>query len=92
MLHRTGDLQAPILLFWGGLDHHITVEHTRAVENALTKAGKPYVNVSFSYADHGFFCDARPSYNASAAGLAWALTLQFLNTYVKGAAEKARAV
>ena len=92
LLHRAGDLQAPILLFWGGLDHHITVEHTRAVENALTKAGKPHVNVSFSYADHGFFCDARPSYNASAAGLAWALTLQFLNTYVKGAAEKARAL
>ena len=92
LLHRAGDLHAPILLFWGGLDHHITTEHTRAVEDALTKAGKPYVSVNFSYADHGFFCDVRPSYNAQAAGLAWTLTLQFLNTYVKGAAEKARAV
>jgi carboxymethylenebutenolidase len=92
MLHRTGDLQAPILFFWGGLDHHITAEHTRAVEDALTKAGKQHVNVNFSYADHGFFCDARPSFHASAAGLAWTLTLQFLNTYVKGAAGKASAV
>lgn len=92
LLPRAGDLHAPILLFWGGLDKHITVEHTRAVENALTQAGKPYVNVNFSYADHGFFCDARPSYHAQAAGLAWVLTLQFLDTYVKGKAEKARAV
>ena len=92
LLHRAGDLQAPILMFWGGLDHHITAEHTRAVEDALTKAGKPHVNVKISDADHGFFCDVRPSYNAKAASLAWALTLQFLNTHVKGAAEKARAV
>lgn len=92
LLPRAGDLHAPILLFWGGLDKHITVEHRRAVEDALAKAGKPCVNVNFSYADHGFFCDARPSYHAAAAGLAWALTLQFLDTYVKGKAEKARAV
>jgi carboxymethylenebutenolidase len=92
LLHRAGDLKAPILMFWGGLDHHITSEHMRAVEDALTKAGKSHVNVKISDADHGFFCDVRPSYNAQAAGLAWALTLQFLNTYVKGAAEKARAV
>jgi len=91
LLPRAGDLHAPILLFWGGLDHHITEEHRRAVEDALVKAGKPYVNVTISYADHGFFCDARASYHAAAAGLAWKLTLQFLDTYVKGAAAKAHA-
>jgi len=91
LLPRAGDLHAPILLFWGGLDKHITAEHTRAVEDALIKAGKPYVNVTVSYADHGFFCDVRASYNAAAAGLAWKLTLQFLDTYVRGAAATAHA-
>lgn len=91
LLDRAGDLQSPILLFWGGQDHHILPEHTRAVEDALIKAKKPYVNVTVSYADHGFFCDARASYNAAAAGLAWKLTLQFLDTYVRGTAATAHA-
>ena len=91
LLDRAGDLHAPILLFWGGLDHHITAEQTHAVEDALAKAKKAYVNVTVSYADHGFFCDARGSYNAQAAGMAWKLSLQFLDTYVKGAAATAHA-
>jgi carboxymethylenebutenolidase len=91
LLHRAGDLHAPILMFWGGLDKHVTAEHKRATEDALAKAGKPCVNVDVSYADHGFFCDVRPSYHAQAAGLAWSLVLKFLDTYVKGSAGKARA-
>ena len=90
LLPRAGNLHAPILLFWGGLDKHILAEHTRAVEDALTKAGKPYVNVTFSDADHGFFCDVRPSYNTTAAALAWSLALQFLKVHLEGA--RARAV
>jgi carboxymethylenebutenolidase len=39
------------------------------------------VNVEFSDADHGFFCDARSSYNANAARQAWALVLMFLSIY-----------
>ncbi len=91
LLHRTAEMHAPILLFWGGLDKHILAEHRHAVVDALTKAGKQFVNVLVSYADHGFFCDARASYNAAAASLAWALTKQFLDTYVRGAAAKATA-
>jgi carboxymethylenebutenolidase len=91
LLDRVADLQAPILLFWGGQDHHILPEHTRAVEDALIKAGKAQINVTASFADHGFFCDARASYNPAAAALAWKLTLQFLDTYVRGAAATAHA-
>ena len=57
----------------------------------LTAAEKAFVNVTVSYADHGFFCDARASYNPVAAGLAWKLTLGFLDTYVKGTAATAHA-
>jgi len=81
LLSRAGDLHAPQLLFWGGLDKHIGPEHTQAVAGALRKVGKPFVNVEFADADHGFFCDARPSYNP-AARQAWALTHAFLNCYL----------
>jgi len=83
MLDRAPDLHAPILLFWGGLDQHITTEMTRSVEDALIKAKKRYINVTISYADHGFFCDVRAHYNPEAAGIAWPLSLQFLSTYLK---------
>ena len=83
LLSRAGDLHAPQLLFWGGLDKHIGPEQTHAVTEALRAAGKPFVNVEFSDADHGFFCDARSSYNPSAARQAWALTLTFLNIYAR---------
>jgi carboxymethylenebutenolidase len=90
MLHRAKDLHAPILLFWGGLDKHILPEHRHAVTDALTKEGKDFVNVNISFADHGFFCDARASYNAAAASMAWSLLLQFLDVCVRGAGAKAR--
>jgi carboxymethylenebutenolidase len=81
LLDRAGDLHAPQMLLWGGLDKHLGPEVTRAVTEAIRAAGKPFVNVEFSDADHGFFCDARSSYNPNAARQAWALVLTFLNIY-----------
>jgi carboxymethylenebutenolidase len=78
LLDRLKDLQAPMLLFWGGQDHHIGPDKVQEVNNALRAANKQFVNVEFSFADHGFFCDARPSYSPEAAAEAWPLTLAFL--------------
>jgi carboxymethylenebutenolidase len=78
---RLKDLQAPMLFFWGGLDQHIGPDHVQTVNSALREAKKPHINVEFSFADHGFFCDVRASYNAEAAAEAWALTLAFLNQH-----------
>lgn len=83
LLDKADTLHAPILLFWGGKDEHIGMDGPRAVEDALRAAQKPYMQVVFSEADHGFFCDVRASYNPEAARQAWALTLEFLATYVK---------
>jgi carboxymethylenebutenolidase len=80
LLGRAGSLHAPILLFWGLQDKHIGVEQPRAVADALRAAQKPFVSVEFSEADHGFFCDVRPSYNVPAAAQSWALALCFLKT------------
>jgi carboxymethylenebutenolidase len=79
---RLKDLKCPTMYFWGGLDAHIGMEAVRAVETALADAKKDYTNVVFSEADHGFFCDARASYNAVAAKEAWALTLEFFNQHL----------
>ena len=81
LIGRLKDLHSPVLLVWGGSDTHVTTEHSRQVADALTAAAKTFVNITFSDADHGFFCDARASYNPTAATQAWQLTLAFLNTY-----------
>ena len=71
------DLHAPHLFFWGGLDQHISPDNVKQIIDAVEATGKPYVNTVISYADHGFNCDERPSYNKDAAAEAWALTLAF---------------
>ena len=71
------DLHAPHLFFWGGLDAHISKENIQTIIDAVDAAGKPYINTVISYADHGFNCDERPSYNPDAAAEAWALTMAF---------------
>jgi carboxymethylenebutenolidase len=78
-LDRAEKVQAPMLFFWGGLDPHIGPDLVAAVVGAMRKGGKPFVNVEFSFANHGFFCDARHAYHEKAAHEAWALTLSFLN-------------
>jgi carboxymethylenebutenolidase len=80
LLDRAAKLHGPALLIWGGLDKHITADHRKAVTDALTEQQKSHVNVVFSNADHGFFCDQRSSYNPHAARQAWALTLEFLRS------------
>jgi len=91
LAERLKDLKAPTLFFWGGLDAHIGPEAVQAVTTALSEAKKDYVNVVFSTADHGFFCNARASYNAVAAKQAWSLTQEFLKLHLAGAAKKADA-
>lgn len=78
-----GQLHAPHVFFWGGLDQHISLEQRETIVNAVDAAGKPYVNTVISYADHGFNCDERPSYNPEAAAEAWALTLAFFEAKLK---------
>lgn len=78
LLDRANNLQSPHLFFWGGKDQHIKPEHVAAVNDALTTAGKDFINVQISYADHGFFCNERASYHPKAAQEAWAMTKSFL--------------
>lgn len=83
LLGRASELHAPMLFFWGGKDEHIGPDDVRAVTDALREQGKPFVNVEFSEADHGFFCNFRSSYHPAAAGQAWTLAKEFLAERLK---------
>ncbi|MGB6197943.1 MAG: dienelactone hydrolase family protein [Candidatus Acidiferrales bacterium] len=89
LLDRVNELHAPVMLIWGGRDKHLGADVVRSVTDALRAADKNFVNVEFSDADHGFFCDVRPSYNPVAAAEAWPLTLGFLATHTHPAAATA---
>jgi carboxymethylenebutenolidase len=80
LLDRAATLNGPMLLIWGGLDKHINQEHRLAVTAALQAQGKTFVNVEFSNADHGFFCDERSAYQPQAARQSWELMLEFLRS------------
>jgi carboxymethylenebutenolidase len=90
LLTRAKDLRCPALFFWGGKDQHLTQDQVRAVRDTLSYAGKNFINVEISDADHGFFCDARASYNPMAAAEAWPLTLAFLRLHTAQATVGAR--
>jgi carboxymethylenebutenolidase len=76
--HMAPNLHGKHLFIWGGKDVHIKDDNINAVVCAVEAAGKDYINVKISYADHGFNCDERPSYNEAASKEAWALVMAFL--------------
>ncbi|HEY1942589.1 MAG TPA: dienelactone hydrolase family protein [Roseiarcus sp.] len=64
--------RAPTILHFGEKDAHIPLAGVREVE-----AAHPETPVYVYPADHGFNCDARGSYDAPSAKLAWGRTLDF---------------
>jgi carboxymethylenebutenolidase len=91
LLPHAANLHAPMVFFWGGLDKHIPQDQILSVIDAVKAAGKPYINVEISDADHGFFCDTRPSYNPVAAKEAWSLVVSFLEAHVKRSEERTQS-
>ena len=78
-------LRGPQLLVWASNDPWIPPADRDRVHAAVRDAGKRYVNVEFSGVNHGFFCDARSDYDAGASRQAWALTLAFLDHWLRAA-------
>ena len=64
---------APTMLHFGELDHTIPLDHVEAI-----RAAHPDVSVHvYEGAQHGFGCDARDSYDALSATIAFGRTLGF---------------
>jgi carboxymethylenebutenolidase len=86
VVEEVANLKAPVLGEYGALDKGIPLTDVEAMRAALTAGGKSppdRINVHEG-ADHGFMADYRPSYNEAAAKAAWAETVDWFKTYVKG--------
>lgn len=79
LLEHAPQQHGRLLMFWGGRDKHITADQRRAVEDALTAAGKDHIQIVFGPADHGFFGHRQPPYHAASAQTAWATLVDFLH-------------
>jgi carboxymethylenebutenolidase len=70
-LSRTGKIKGRILCLFGAKDALIPLEQVEAIRDALQKNKVRHEVVVYPEAEHGFFCDQRPSYHAESAKDAW---------------------
>ena len=82
-LEYAEQLQAPMLLFFGGKDAFIPSDEVDTIRGRLKDLGKEAEVVVYPEADHGFFCDERPSYNQQAADDAWRRMTDFFARHLK---------
>jgi carboxymethylenebutenolidase len=73
--------KAAVLAFYGALDTRVDATRDRA-EAALKAAGLTYQVRTFDGADHAFFNDTGPRYNAAAAAQAYAALLDWYRRYL----------
>ncbi len=76
-IKKTSNIQCPLLLLFGGKDKHIPKADVDAIRGQLAAEKKHAEVVVYPEAEHGFFCDARASYNEEAAFDAWERVLNF---------------
>ncbi len=73
-----GTIRSRCLFFFGGLDASIPSSDVSEIEQKLKASKVPSEVQVFADADHGFFCDERPSFHPERAALAWGKALGFL--------------
>ena len=76
-------IEAEMILFYGDRDAFIPMEEVELVRDRLGKLGKRAQVVVYPGADHGFFCNERPSYHEAAAQDSWRKLLRLLETQLK---------
>ena len=83
LIDRVGDLQTPWLGLFGDEDSSIPVDDVERLRQELDGVDVPTEVVRYAGAEHGFHCDARPSYDAEAASDAWARTLSWFEEHLE---------
>ncbi|HZS14438.1 MAG TPA: dienelactone hydrolase family protein [Candidatus Dormibacteraeota bacterium] len=82
LLGRVAEMRCPVLFCFGLLDPTIPPEDIEKLRAALLAEGKregaDFEIAAYENANHGFFCDARESYQADAAADAWHRSLRWL--------------
>jgi carboxymethylenebutenolidase len=84
LVDESGTLQTPWLGLFGDEDGSIPVEDVEALRRALQGAPVPTEVVRYEGAEHGFFCDQRPSFHRDAADDAWPRTLAWFGNHLAG--------
>jgi carboxymethylenebutenolidase len=77
----SGDKATAVLAFYGALDKRVTASQP-AAKAALERAGLIHDIVIEPDADHAFFNDSGPRYNAAAAEDAWRRVLEWFGRYL----------
>lgn len=75
-------LQTPWLGLFGDRDKSIPVDDVEQLRSAASSATVATEVVRYPNAEHGFHCDARPSYDPSSAGDAWSRTLDWFGRHL----------
>ena len=81
-LDSAAKLRSPWLGLYGDLDAHIPVDEVEQLRVVAAAAPVDTEIVRYGEADHGFHCDERPSFQASASADAWSRTLEFLDRHL----------
>jgi carboxymethylenebutenolidase len=82
LVSESATLQTPWLGLFGDEDTGIPIEDVEAIRTALEAAPVPTEIVRYAGAEHGFFCNERPAYNAEASADAWPRTLDWFERHL----------
>jgi carboxymethylenebutenolidase len=79
LVGESATLATPWLGLFGDDDGSIPVEDVETLRATLVDAPVPTEIVRYPGAEHGFFCDERPAYNAAVSEDAWPRTLDWFD-------------
>jgi carboxymethylenebutenolidase len=82
LIDEGATLKTPWLGLFGDQDQGIPIEDVEAIRSAVAAAPVPTEIVRYPEAEHGFFCDERPAYNAAASADAWPRTLDWFDRHL----------
>ncbi|MGZ4690321.1 MAG: dienelactone hydrolase family protein [Acidimicrobiia bacterium] len=82
LVDETATLQTPWLGLFGDEDGSIPVADVETLRTALGSAPVDTEIVRYPGAEHGFFCDERPSFDAEASDDAWPRALAWFDRYL----------
>ena len=82
-LDDAAGIGCPMLVFYGDKDGFIPLDEVELVKGRLQQLGKRAEVIVYPGAEHGFFCDERPSYHAPAAQDSWKRMLKLFDEALK---------
>ena len=83
LLTEAANIKVPVLMLFGEKDSSIPQTEVDAIRSRLEMQPREHEVVVYPGAEHGFFCDERPSFKPDAAEDAWNRTVKWLELRLK---------